>query len=76
MPTRAVATAIERRDTLNCLTFISVRFLVIALGAQISRAIDDFGFGDAGTVWRPIVLNLRHRNKGSLNPPGQIGQPY
>jgi hypothetical protein len=67
MPTRAVATAIERRDTLNCVTFISVRFLLIAVGAQISRALSRLGFGDARTVCRPIVINLRHRSKESLN---------
>jgi hypothetical protein len=44
MPTKAAATAIERRDTLNCLTFISVRFLLIAAGAQIGRAWGSFGF--------------------------------
>jgi hypothetical protein len=76
MPTRAAATAIERRDRLNCPTFISVRFLLIAVDAQIGRADLIFGFGDARTVCRPIVLNLRHRSKESLNPPGYIRQPY
>jgi len=76
MPTRAAATAIERRDTLNCLTFISVRFLLIAVDAQIGRAWGRSGFGDARTVCRPIVINLRHRSKESLNLPGHIRQPY
>jgi len=76
MPTTAAATAIERRDRLNCLTFISVRFLLIAVGAQIGRADVILGFGDARTVCRPIVLNLRHRSKESLNLPGYIRQPY
>jgi hypothetical protein len=76
MPTRAAATAIERRDTLNCVTFISVRFLLIAVGTQIGRANMIFGFGDARTVCRPIVLNLRHRSKESLSLPGYIRQPY
>jgi hypothetical protein len=46
------------------------------LGAQISRADMILGFGDAGTVCRPIMLNLRHRSKESLNLPGYIRQPY
>jgi hypothetical protein len=38
MPTKAAATAIGRREVPSCLTFISVRFLLIAKGAQILLA--------------------------------------
>jgi hypothetical protein len=51
-------------------------FLVVAKGAQVSRADAILGLRGCRTVCRPIMLNLRHRNNQTLNLPLYVRQPY
>src|SRR5438067_9013546 len=87
VPTSAAAMARERREMQSCLKFITDQswslpplgsFLVTAeqLGAaELSRALDRFGLWGGSSECRSIALNLRHRNKQTLNLPGRFQQP-
>src|ERR1700676_2287306 len=75
MPTNAAATATERREMRSGPTFIAV-IPVTVEGAKNQSRLGQLGLRGCRTVWRPIVINLRHRNKQSLNLPRQIRQPH
>src|SRR5271169_67714 len=75
MPTRAAATASERREMPSLLKSIAIHIPVSVRRAQLV-APTSLRFSGLPVVCRPNMLNLRHRNKQSLNSPGRHGQPY